>query len=73
MTQDVGGTVEAMAVKPLTCMRKVRPECEMEGRPAAGIGQAGRKRQSIASNEAAAPAVTADTGGAEDGEGDARQ
>ncbi|WP_205831941.1 hypothetical protein, partial [Bifidobacterium erythrocebi] len=62
MTQDAGGTVGAMAVKPLTCMRKGRPECETTCRPVAGVGQAGRKRQSMASDEAPAPAATADTG-----------
>lgn len=35
--------VAASAVKPLTCMQKGRPECEMEGQSAAGVGQAGHK------------------------------
>ena len=43
-----------MGVKPLTCVRKGRLECEMEGQPAAGVGQAG--------HEVSVPAATADAG-----------
>ena len=38
------------------------PECETRGWPVAGVRQAGRKRQSMASDELSVPTAAADTG-----------